>query len=387
MKIGIICPTYPPSERPDGIGDYTRILADALARRENEVTVWTRLSHPAEEEGGRVRIVRFCDRWGAPALPRAVRLARREALDVLDIQYAPDLYPRGGACLASLPLWMRLAGSPTVSAASFHTLGGGSWASRAKGWLLLRWSRGVISTNEEVTYLLGKHLPGALSKAREIPIGSNIPPAPGPRETVRARVRARWGIPEKTPLLAHFGQFYPGKGVETLLEAAALLLREGQPFRLLMIGGAKLEAEGYWRGLQERAERLGLKGSLIWTGARPEREVAELLAASDLYVVPYDAGASARRGSLMAGLAAGLAVVSTTPRIPSAYFRDGENMVLVPPRDAPRLAGALRGLLADEGRRLRLALAALGLAGRFAWDGIAEQTEAFFRELVAVRKR
>lgn len=387
MKICLVCPTYPPSERPCGVGDYTRILAHALARRGNQVTVWTRAAYGATKGEDGVRVVPFCDRWDVRALRRAAALARREELEVIDIQYAPELYRPGGTHLACLPLWIRWTKTPSVPAVSFHTLTGPSLASHLKGWLLLRGSRGVISTNEEVTYLLGKHLPGALAKAREIPIGSNIPPARGPRGTVRASVRARWGIPEKTPLLAHFGQFYPGKGAEVILQAASLLAKSGQAFRVVMIGDAREGHAAYLAGLRARAESLGLGDRVLWTGARPEGEVAELLAASDLYVVPYDAGASARRGSLMAGLAAGLAVVSTTPRIPSAYFRDGENMVLVPPRDAPRLAGALRGLLADAGRRERLALAALGLAGRFAWDGIAERTEAFFRELAAVRKR
>ncbi len=386
MKIGIICPSFPPSDAPDGIGDYTRILADALARRGSEVWVWTRPSHPGPEEIGRVKVVPFRDRWDLAALGGALRLARSQRLDVLNVQYAPDLFP-AAAVLAALPLWLRVSASKAVFTTSFHTLGGRSLGSRLRSYLLIQGSRGVISTNEEVTHLLGKYAARALSKTREIPIGSNIQPATLDREAIRSRVRSRLNLDNGASLLAHFGQFYPGKGVETLLEAAALLSRSGLSFKILMIGGSKSEAEPYRRGLRACAERLGVAGYLIWTGARPEEEVAEFLAASDLYVVPYDGGASTRRGSLMAGLAAGMAVVTTHPEIPSAYFRDGENLALVPAGDPEALARLMRELLADDGRRRGLERGARELALRFDWDGIAEQTEDFFRELLSAEAR
>ena len=40
----------------------------------------------------------------------------------------------------------------------------------------------------------------------------------------------------------------------------------------------------------------------------------------------------------MAGLAAGMAVVTTIPQVPSAHFRDGDNVALVPPGDKEALA-------------------------------------------------
>ena len=163
MKIGIICPSFPPSDAPDGIGDYTRILADALARRGSEVWVWTRPSHPGPEKIGRVKVVPFRDRWDLAALGGAVRLARSQRLDVLNVQYAPALFP-AAAVLAALPLWLRVSASKAVFTTSFHTLGGRSLRSRLRSYLLIQGSRGVISTNEEVTHLLGKYAARALSR-------------------------------------------------------------------------------------------------------------------------------------------------------------------------------------------------------------------------------
>jgi glycosyltransferase involved in cell wall biosynthesis len=387
MKIGMVCPSYPPTDQPDGIGDYTRILANTLAGRGNDVIIWTRESHPEGEAEEPVRIVRFCDRWSFRTLRLAANLASSEKLDVLNIQYAPDLYPAGGTFLVFLPLWMRLSGCRTISVVSFHTLGGRSLRSRLRSVFLIQGARGIISTNEEVSYLLHKYVARALDKTREIPIGSNIQPGKEPREVVRPRVLARLGISESVPLLAHFGQYYPGKGVETLLEAAALLLQSGTCFKLLMLGGSKPDSQGYERDLRGKAKRLGLGDSIFWTGPRPAGEVAEFLAASDLYVVPFDGGVSTRRGSLMAGLACGTAVVTTYPHISSRYFRDGENVALAPPKEKVELARVIRELLDNDERRFRLQRGALELSRQFSWDRIAEQTEDFFCELIAAREK
>jgi glycosyltransferase involved in cell wall biosynthesis len=89
----------------------------------------------------------------------------------------------------------------------------------------------------------------------------------------------------------------------------------------------------------------------------------------------------------MAGLACGMAVVTTYPHISSHYFRDGENVALAPPKEKVELARVIRELLDNDERRLRLQRGALELSREFSWDRIAEQTEDFFCELVAAREK
>src|SRR5439155_1400567 len=104
--------------------------------------------------------------------------------------------------------------------------------------------------------------------------------------------------------------------------------------------------------------------AVTWTGRRTDEDVSRILAAADVFVAPFDGGASIRRGSLMAGLAHGLPVVSTSPAAPSAYLRDADNVALVPPRDAAALAARLAALLASSAERARLAQGARKLAAR-----------------------
>jgi glycosyltransferase involved in cell wall biosynthesis len=121
---------------------------------------------------------------------------------------------------------------------------------------------------------------------------------------------------------------------------------------------------------------------VTWTGRRPAADVSRILGAADVFVAPFDGGASLRRSSLMAGLAHGLPVVTTSPAVPSPYLRDGDNIALVPPRDAAALAARLAALLAAPAARTRLAEGARKLAARVAWPAIAEETRAVYRRVL-----
>ena len=89
-----------------------------------------------------------------------------------------------------------------------------------------------------------------------------------------------------------------------------------------------------------------------------------------------------RRGSLLAALAHGMPVVSTSASLPSSYLRDGDNVALVPPRDAPALAARIARLLDSRAQRARLARGARKLADRLAWPSIAEETRAVYRRVL-----
>ena len=121
--------------------------------------------------------------------------------------------------------------------------------------------------------------------------------------------------------------------------------------------------------------------NVVWLGHCERARVATLLEASDLYVVPYDDGISTRRGTLLAGLVHSLPIVSTYPSRPSSRFRDGENVVLVPPRDPIALTRALGMLIASPDLRQKIRSGARALAAEFSWTHIAADTVAVYREV------
>jgi glycosyltransferase involved in cell wall biosynthesis len=382
MKALIVCPTYPPNDVPCGVGDYTRALAERMASRV-AITVAASTGHRADGSAGRdtmcgIRVVRLTERWDRRAALALVALVRRERFDVVHLQYTPMLYGRT-PWAKLMPLLVRL-GSAAATVVTPHTLVGGYRSARLLAPLLIAASHRIITPNPEVASMIARRLPMFAGRVRDVPIGSNIPFIE-PAGVERAALRTELGAVGEACVVAHFGFASPGKGIETLLEAMAVLAERRVKHVLAMVGGPSPEAPDYYRGLQARAEALGLGAGVRWLGhVEPER-VALVLGASDVYVLPYDAGISPRRGTLIAGVMHRLAIVATRPPGDAHPFRDGEHLVLVPPRDPGALAAALERLAGSPELRDRLRAGVEALAPRFEWSAIADATLGVYAEL------
>ena len=363
MRVVIACPSYPPQPVTCGIGDYTRCLAEALAAQGEDVTVVASAAWRGPARG-LVDVMPILD---APAPWWRVLPA-----DVVNVQYAPELFRGRMRALRALLC------VPTV--VTMHTLTGAGLSSRAAALALLTSARHVIAANEEVTGMVRRRVPWLIRRLTEIPIGSAIPVGPAGD---RAATRAAVGVPPSAPMLAHFGLVCPGKGLETLLDALALLRRTHADARLAIIGDTRDTEREYRAALETRAASLGLTRAVTWTGKRDPAEVSRLLASADVFVVPFDSGASIRHSSLIAGLAHALPVVSTSLSRPSAYLRDGDNVALVAPRDPVALAERIAALLDASEERVRLSAGARKLATRMGWPAIAEETRAVYRRVLA----
>ena len=71
-----------------------------------------------------------------------------------------------------------------------------------------------------------------------------------------------------------------------------------------------------------------------------------------------------------------------------ALITSGLNGLLVPPSDPQALASAINALAADPALRARMGEASRAAVLRqFTWEGIARQTAAIFRDVVAQRRR
>jgi glycosyltransferase involved in cell wall biosynthesis len=364
MRIAMVVPSYPPRAGTCGVGDYTRCLARELARQGDDLSVVCAPGYEGVPDRA-IRVATLPGRWTAR------RLARATVADVANVQYTPDLYA-GRLGFALVPLALRRRGMPAV--VTFHTLTGPTPASKVAAGVLLLTASHVISANEEVTAMIARRLPRVRARVTEIPIGANVPgPAPGDDG---ARGRALLGVAAGVPLLVHFGLVGPGKGLETLLDAVAIL-RGDRKVALAIVGDTRPESRGYRDALAARAAALGVQDAVLWAGRRTAEDVSRIIRAADVYVVPFDDGASIRRGSLVAGVALGVPVVSTAPAVPSAYLGD-DNVALVPRRDPEALARRIRGLLDDPVAAARLAAAAGTLAARVSWPAIARDTRAVY---------
>jgi glycosyltransferase involved in cell wall biosynthesis len=378
MRICMVCPTYPPNAVPCGVGDYTREVCERLAAPDISITVVASTLH-GPEPGAPVTVIPFARRWDLKTMIALVRMVRRERFDLLHLQYTPELFGRL-PWMKLLPFVLAISGGPPVILTT-HTVVGGYLAAKLLAPLLLGFSQRIICPNDEASRLISRYLPFVRSRIREIPIGSNIPGPSHDPETTRKTVRTEFSLSEECCLLSHFGFAYPGKGIETLLAASARLQAAGVKFALLMIGGAWPGAEAYYEGLQGQCRAAGLMQNVVWLGHCERARVAALLEASDIYVVPYENGITFRRGTLLAGLAHHLPIVSTYPQGPNRRLRDRENVVLVPPGDPLALAKALGMLIASPELRQKIRRGAHLLSQEFSWTRIAADTVVVYREV------
>ncbi len=166
---------------------------------------------------------------------------------------------------------------------------------------------------------------------------------PVSREEARARLQIDGFV------LGAVGRLEEAKGHTYLLEALRLLAEELPELRLVIAGEGRLG-----EALRRQAADLGLKGRVRFLGWR--RDVPLVLRALDLYVQP-----SLWEGlslALLQAMGTGLPVVATRVGGFEQVITSGVNGVLVPPRDAPALAAAVRELYYAPEARTRLAEAA-----------------------------
>jgi glycosyltransferase involved in cell wall biosynthesis len=399
MRILCVTGEYPAMQ--GGVGDYTRRLGQALGELGADVHVLTHvdaggdhLRAPAASYEPAVYPVLERPGWN---LWQHVRGAIDELRpDVVQIQYQSAAYGLHPA-VNLLPYRLRsMSGRPLVlttlhdlrSPYLFPKAGPLRWQAVLA---LARGSDASVITNPADWQRLDRA--GLCDKLRPIPIGSNIRCEP-PAGYVRSKQRAQWGAAPDTWLLAYFGFLNALKGGETLVRCLAKLVRRGAPARLLMVGGKLGSSDptnvAYLAKVEQLIDDLHVGDRVQWTGFTSSEEVSANLLAADCAVLPYREGASLRHGSLMAALAHGLPIVSTTltglpddilKRFP--MLEDGENALLTPPEDPERMADAVTRLMTGPALRSRLGAKAAVLSRQFEWETIAQAHLLAYRGLGA----
>ncbi|MDB4916140.1 MAG: glycosyl transferase group 1, partial [Gemmatimonadetes bacterium] len=163
-------------------------------------------------------------------------------------------------------------------------------------------------------------------------------------QNARSTLRERWGISPAAPLFLFCGQLIPRKGVDVLLDAAALVMTQTPSVHVVLVGAGEQELE-----LRRQAQSLGIAASVHFTGFVQPGELPEYFAAADALVLPsHQEG----WGLVVAeALAAGLPVLASE-RVNSAVdlVTDGECGYRFRAGDAAHLAEAMRALIATLAR-------------------------------------
>jgi glycosyltransferase involved in cell wall biosynthesis len=151
-------------------------------------------------------------------------------------------------------------------------------------------------------------------------------------------VRQRLRLDTRARLIATVGTLKEQKGHCYLIDAAQEVVRQRADWHFLLIGDGRLRD-----GLHAQVRELDLSENVHFLGNR--QDVPELLAASDLFVLP-----SLWEGlpmALIEAMAASKAVVATAVSGTVQVVVPNETGLLVPPGDAKLLAQAIEQLLTN----------------------------------------
>jgi glycosyltransferase involved in cell wall biosynthesis len=322
---------------------------------------------PAHEDPGvEVDVIRALDLsrlaggYLAPA-PGAFAAARRAAArfgpDVVHVNTIHYTASIAGAWLARrrrLPLVV------TVQLGSLEHLPGRSKAvaaayKRLVGGYILRRADRVLAVS-------------APARDHAVSLGARaeaVSPAPNGVDLDRFAVTPLRPSPE--PLVIAVGRLTANKGPDVLVEAAAILARDGLPFRLAFVGdGPERPA------LEARVAAAGLSSRTEFTGHVPD--VERWMEKADIVVRPsYTEGLAL---AVLEGMASGRCnVVSDIP--PNLELvRDRDNGLTFRSGDPADLARALRVALLDPGLRAALGRRARADATPYTWDEMARRHAA-----------
>ena len=136
------------------------------------------------------------------------------------------------------------------------------------------------------------------------------------------------------------GRISPYKGIDTLLEAMAILCKKRPDAKLIIAG-----AGDFWFDLSPFREMSGLR--IINRFITPSELVA-LMADSQYVVCPYREGTQS--GVVMSALALGRPVIASEVGNFSTIIKTGINGMLVPPSDPAALAEAMEAALEPSKR-------------------------------------
>ena len=169
-----------------------------------------------------------------------------------------------------------------------------------------------------------------------------------PARAEGSRVRREWGIGQDRTLLVQVGA-REWKGWKDLISATALLASD---FPKLATAIVACEDEEKKKEISRFAREQGVGDRVFPVGFR--KDMPDVLAAADI-VVDLSYEGLGITGTLREAMALARPVIASAAGGNPELVIDGESGMLVPPRDPPACAGAVRRLLSDADLARRLA--------------------------------
>ncbi|KYH26752.1 D-inositol-3-phosphate glycosyltransferase [Halalkalicoccus paucihalophilus] len=187
--------------------------------------------------------------------------------------------------------------------------------------------------------------------------------------------------PEERHTLLFFGNVIPSKGLDTLAEAVVLASEELPDIELVVAGSGSLSARTA-RIIATHGEHFEVHNEFV-----PNDRVGELFSRAALAVMPYhsEGGMKGHSGALATAFSFATPVVtSSIGDFPRLVERSGSGLV-VPPKNAARLANAIVAVLENDDLRAEFAKNSERQAKRFSWEAVGKRHLDLYESILDAR--
>jgi glycosyltransferase involved in cell wall biosynthesis len=295
MKIVLVSGSYPPDVC--GVGDYTRNVFEAGS-------------------GGAWALHTSSD-WSLGSLTRHIRSINALRPEAVVVQYPTQGY---GWSIVPHLLGVYYSLKPGVTfALALHESSQLSSKARAALFVLMSFAQRVIFTSRYEADISSRQHPRLRTRHTVIPINFNLRPS--------AQINPLSGRPRD---VCYFGQIRPNKGLEQFLDVALKLVVDHPKIEVSIMGQVPAGYEDYLE--QVRKAIHGTPNKILQD--LPGEDVTAFLNLCKVAYLPFPDGMSERRGSFLAAISNGTAVVAhsgkfTSPALKAAFVEAGQSPISV----------------------------------------------------------
>lgn len=341
MKICFIVGSFPYMDC--GVGDFTSMMANALARIGNDVSVIT--SVKANSDVDDIEVHNIVDKFNYSSIKLIIRELKKINPDIIHIQYPSHGFYNRKITSILLPLMIKKKIKKSKLVETVHEYPKYSWKGRCIYWINYKIMDKTIFVEEYYNNLIKKDFPNMYKKLNisNIPIGSNIPQS-SICELEKKKLIDKLGLSNKK-IITYFGFARPNKGIDDLFKAISVIKNEN--IKVLYIGELR-ENNEYEKSLLELMEKLNIKDKFVITGyIKTNIEVADYLSISDVCVLPFKDGVKERYGSFLAACTQKIKIITTSME----EREDEEGIYYIRPNDSNGLATKIKEVIDNKNIR------------------------------------
>jgi glycosyltransferase involved in cell wall biosynthesis len=228
---------------------------------------------------------------------------------------------------------------------------------------------------------VSKHLESmgiAKEKIGVIPSGVDTHLFSSPDNQRMEQLKQNLGFDKNERLILYFGPLSTFRGIDTLIAAMPIIRKEIQNARLVVMGRVQKSENEKW---VRRAVDLGKFTPVM--GILEREMVIAYLSIADVVVLPFKFWPQVEIPlTVLESMSMGKPLITTSTGTISEIIQDGENGILVSPKDSKGIAEKVILLLKDDNLTLKIGKnARRHVENFFDWNIIVQQTLSVFNQV------